>query len=396
MNASTTPTKCPNEEEMNDLRTTLKSNLLTSNNEQALELIESGESNRLNNKEWLNDSVLNYLLSQEIQNPTRATIKNTYFYNLTILKLKSIPDIEYPIIIPIHINNSHWILATIQHNKTDILAPTSKEPKQKNTKIKRTNTPPSRHQQPPCTPPTTIDKPTTLISNPKKRKKDGDNDNLPNKKLKTIQQYPYPCTKKDNKEPKTTPKKTKRGDEETTANKRTKRMHNIDTAITRYAGMPRHITPLIQLPNPHLLLKKSLLTTNNPAGLTTLKSPPPPQIHSPNLNTPESTLTILSQNINGKYKSATEALDCITLSKTIHIICWQETRTSDIMFTKDTSEALLERYEAIHRPLSNEEKEQKRIHNDSKTAGNSEGIMIFILKEMYSHPSQTETPHHHH
>jgi exonuclease III len=100
-------------------------------------------------------------------------------------------------------------------------------------------------------------------------------------------------------------------------------------------------------------------------------------------NDPNHILSIISQNINGKYKTATEALGIITIDDPIQIICWQETKTMDMIFARDTSPALLERYEAIHRPLFEEEKEGKRIQNNSSQTTNSEGMITFISKEIF-------------
>jgi exonuclease III len=44
---------------------------------------------------------------------------------------------------------------------------------------------------------------------------------------------------------------------------------------------------------------------------------------------------------------------------------------------------LLERYKAIHRPLTEEEKEKKRVQNKAKHITNSEGMSMFILKDIF-------------
>jgi exonuclease III len=100
-------------------------------------------------------------------------------------------------------------------------------------------------------------------------------------------------------------------------------------------------------------------------------------------NDPNHILSIISQNINGKYKTATEALDIITIDDPIQIICWQDTKTTDMMFVRDKSLALLERYEVIHRPFSKEEKEEKRIQNNSSQTINRESMITFISKKIF-------------
>jgi hypothetical protein len=54
-----------------------------------------------------------------------------------------------------------------------------------------------------------------------------------------------------------------------------------------------------------------------------------------------------------------------------------------MIFVRDTSPVLLKRYEAIHRPLSKKEKEEKKIQNNTSQTTNSEGIIIFISKKIF-------------
>eukprot|EP01127_Copromyxa_protea_P009541 TRINITY_DN225_c0_g1_i9.p1 TRINITY_DN225_c0_g1~~TRINITY_DN225_c0_g1_i9.p1 ORF type:complete len:149 (+),score=23.20 TRINITY_DN225_c0_g1_i9:351-797(+) len=75
-------------------------------------------------------------------------------------------------------------------------------------------------------------------------------------------------------------------------------------------------------------------------------------------------------------------MDIMDQAKEYDIICWQETHTDPTMYNQETCQGLEEKFIIIHRPLTEEEKEEKRIQNKATKQVNSEGIMTFISRRM--------------
>ena len=93
-------------------------------------------------------------------------------------------------------------------------------------------------------------------------------------------------------------------------------------------------------------------------------------------------ITIVSQNINGKYVEATNNLDVETYRNMPDIICWQETHTNDHTVQQLTNPHILSKYTPIYRNLTDTEKTSKAARNNATRIVNSEGVLTFVNKEL--------------
>ena len=96
-------------------------------------------------------------------------------------------------------------------------------------------------------------------------------------------------------------------------------------------------------------------------------------------------MTIISQNINGKYIEATNHLDIDTLGHRPDVVCWQETHTSNDCVNNHTNANIRKDNTMVFRNLTNQKKTDKASANKSSRVTNSKGIIIFLSKKLTPH-----------
>jgi Ulp1 family protease len=97
----------PTKDEISTLRDHLKNDIISANTPQAKKVVAKGDHNKLSGKQWLNDTILNYLMKETIQPEQDLKIINIYFYKLTIKQMAKGKIRNKYLLIPINIDNCH-------------------------------------------------------------------------------------------------------------------------------------------------------------------------------------------------------------------------------------------------------------------------------------------------
>ena len=327
-------------------------------------LIKSNSHNSLLNNNWINDAALLYINKYYAPNNKNVYKADPLFYNSIVKRIRDWKGRDSrDILLPVNLNNSHWILAYITFQQTNKDNPIdSHQDKELLCPKKNQNTIPSiklkhphnshNNQNPPQSDKNQSRRTLIEITDPQEIDHINQRQELPH--LKKIQDIPT-LTK---------PKNVLI----------TNQLHqNPELTQPNETLDPKTPNKMLDPQNANLAQQKQELPPQKPK--TPTDNYKPRQIK-------RDTISILSHNINGKYKKATEGLDELTRERNIDIICWQETRTTDESIRKDSCPALTERYEMIHRPLTEEEKEEKRRINKTTSHTNSEGLAIFIKEDL--------------